>query len=185
MILYRDIPTPLGTMRAFTGPAGLMRLTLPGEDGDDVARLIAMATGDAVAEDRASAADVADQLAEYFAGTRTAFTIALDLSRVPGFRGEVLEAMARIPHGATVSYAELARAAGRPTAVRAAGSACATNPVPVIVPCHRVVRSDGRLGNYGGGVPMKRDLLRMEGVTVAGDPPRVPATGRGVGAAGR
>lgn len=185
MISFRDIATPMGTMRAFTGPQGLVRLTLPGEDGDDAARLLAATTGLPVQGDPESAADVATQIGEYFAGRRTEFTLRIDLARVPGFRRAVLEAMARIPLGSTVSYAELAEAAGRPAAVRAAGTACATNPVPVVIPCHRVVRTDGRLGNYGGGVPMKRDLLRAEGVEVIGDPPRVAMAARGVGAAGR
>jgi len=102
------------------------------------------------------------ELAEYFAGERTSFDVPLDLSRVKGFRADVLVAMQRIEYGTTASYTELAAAAGRPAAVRAAASGCATNPVAIIVPCHRVLRSDGTLGGYAGGLDVKQLLLALE-----------------------
>lgn len=173
MIAHRDIDTPVGVMRAFVTADGLARLTLPGEDRDAAGRELAARRGDALGTDDARTDPVARQLTEYFAGTRREFTLPLDLADVPAFRRDVLRAMAAIPHGATSSYAELAAAAGRPRAVRAAGSACATNPVPVVVPCHRVLRSDGSLGAYGGGLAMKAELLRREGVPL--DAPLLPA----------
>jgi methylated-DNA-[protein]-cysteine S-methyltransferase len=88
--------------------------------------------------------------------------VDLDLDAIGGFRRRALEAMAAIPYGQTRSYRELAEAAGNRSAVRAAGGACATNPWPVIMPCHRVLRSDGGLGGYLGGLEMKRGLLALE-----------------------
>jgi O-6-methylguanine DNA methyltransferase len=105
------------------------------------------------------------QIRDYFKGRPVAFDVMLDLSDVTEFRRRVLEACRRIPYGQTASYADLARAAGRPNAMRAAGSAMAHNPLPLIVPCHRVIRSDGTLGGFSSpdGVAMKRRLLQLEG----------------------
>ena len=108
----------------------------------------------------------AQQLREYFAGTRREFTVPLDLRGVTAFREAVLRELMTVPYGETTTYAELARAVGNPRAVRAVGSACATNPLPLFIPCHRVLRSDGQLGGYRGGVEAKRFLLRMEGIDV-------------------
>ncbi len=103
------------------------------------------------------------QLESYFAGEPVQFDVPLDLSAGTAFQQKVWRACRRIPYGETRSYAELARMAGRPGAARAAGGAMHANPVPVVVPCHRVVKSDGSLGGYGGGIPLKRKLLRLEG----------------------
>lgn len=108
----------------------------------------------------------AQQLREYFAGTRREFTVPLDLRGVTAFREAVLRELMTVPYGETTTYAELARAVGNPRAVRAVGSACAANPLPLFIPCHRVLRSDGQLGGYRGGVEAKRVLLRMEGIDV-------------------
>ena len=102
------------------------------------------------------------QLDDYFAGRRRDFELPLDLRLAHGFRRTVLDELRAVGYGTTVSYTELATAAGRPRAVRAAGSACATNPIPIVIPCHRVLRSDGSLGGYGGGLPAKRALLDLE-----------------------
>jgi len=107
-------------------------------------------------------AAVARQLDEYFAGTRQAFDLPLDLRLAHGFRRAVLDHLLAIGYGRTASYGEIAAAVGNPRAVRAVGSACAHNPVPVVVPCHRVLRSDGSLGGYGGGLEVKRFLLALE-----------------------
>jgi methylated-DNA-[protein]-cysteine S-methyltransferase len=107
--------------------------------------------------------DVARQLDEYFAGRRTAFDVALDRRLSAGFRRTVLDHLAAISYGCTESYAQVAVATGHPRAVRAVGTACATNPLPVVVPCHRVLRSDGSLGGYLGGLEVKRALLELEG----------------------
>jgi methylated-DNA-[protein]-cysteine S-methyltransferase len=105
---------------------------------------------------------VARQLDEYFAGRLRHFDVAVDLAMVRGFRRDVISHLAAIDYGTTQSYAALARAAGRPAAVRAVGSACSHNPVPIVLPCHRVVRSDGTIGQYLGGVETKAALLAME-----------------------
>ncbi len=107
------------------------------------------------------------QFDEYFEGRRRAFEVSLDWSLAHGFRREVLHQLVRVPYGQTVTYGELAGRTHSPRAVRAVGTAMATNPLPVVVPCHRVVRSGGALGNYGGGVEMKRWLLTMEGALLA------------------
>ncbi|MGH9058983.1 MAG: methylated-DNA--[protein]-cysteine S-methyltransferase, partial [Acidimicrobiales bacterium] len=102
------------------------------------------------------------QLDEYFAGSRTRFTLVVDWALSAGFRRQVLAATAAIPYGRTGTYRSVATAAGSPNAVRAAGTALATNPVPIIVPCHRVLRSDGSLGGYRGGSSRKEQLLSAE-----------------------
>ncbi len=104
----------------------------------------------------------ARQLEEYFAGRRRVFELPVDLRLSGGYRREVLRHLTEIDYGRTESYTEVATATGNPRAVRAVGSACATNPIPVVVPCHRVLRSDGSLGGYRGGLPAKRMLLDLE-----------------------
>jgi methylated-DNA-[protein]-cysteine S-methyltransferase len=104
------------------------------------------------------------ELEDYFEGRRQHFDVPVDWSLTsPGFRSRALHAVARIPYGKTKTYAEIARAAGNPRAYRAAGTACGHNPIPLIVPCHRVLQSGGGVGNYGGGPEMKRGLLDLEG----------------------
>ena len=104
-----------------------------------------------------------DQLREYFAGRRRAFTVPIDFTRATTpFRRRVVEALAQIPYGQTITYAQLAAAAGKPRAIRAAASACAQNPLPILYPCHRVTRSDGSIGEYRGGTELKQALLAME-----------------------
>jgi methylated-DNA-[protein]-cysteine S-methyltransferase len=105
---------------------------------------------------------------DYFSRRTADVGTPVDLRLAHGFRREALVALRGVPAGTTVAYRELAELAGRPRAVRAAASACATNPVPIVVPCHRVVRSDGTLGAYGPGQPAKRTLLALEGVVVPG-----------------
>lgn len=122
------------------------------------------------------------QIAQYYAGKKTAFTVDLDLTGIPPFRAEVLKACRRIPHGKTASYADLARAAGNESAVRAAGGAMAKNPMPIVIPCHRVLRSDGGLGGFSSadGVSEKQRLLELEGILRRKAEPAVakPATAK-------
>ena len=106
------------------------------------------------------------QLNDYLAGKRTSFDVKYDLSWMTPFRRRVMEECAKIPRGSTSTYAELARRAGNPKAFRAAGATMATNPVPIVVPCHRVLGSDGTLHGFGGGLDMKARLLALEGVTL-------------------
>ena len=105
------------------------------------------------------------QLEEYFAGDRTDFDLVLELAGTP-FQRAVWLALKDIPYGKTVSYAELAKMVGRPRAVRAVGQANGANPLPIVLPCHRVVASSGAIGGYGGGPAMKRSLLALEGAPV-------------------
>jgi methylated-DNA-[protein]-cysteine S-methyltransferase len=107
------------------------------------------------------------QLDEYFAGRRTAFDVPIDWRLVRGFAGAVLAATARIPFGAVSSYREIATDAGSPNAYRAAGNALGSNPVPIVVPCHRVLHAGGGLGGYTGGLDRKRFLLKLEGLLEA------------------
>ncbi len=112
-------------------------------------------------------AEVAAQLREYFAGRRRVFNVPLNLAGTP-FQLSVWAKLREIPYGTTVSYADIARAIGRPRAVRAVGAANGQNPIPIIVPCHRVIGKDGSLTGYGGGLELKSLLLRIEGISVTG-----------------
>ncbi|MEZ5320503.1 MAG: methylated-DNA--[protein]-cysteine S-methyltransferase [Microthrixaceae bacterium] len=161
-------PTPVGTMLIVAGPAGVRRADHGSSDDPaahrrtlaDLAARIGEPLTPATAGDLAIVA--ARQLDEYFAGTRTRFDVPLDLSGLPPFRREVLEAVTEIPFGHTVSYGELAEMAGRPAAHRAAASSCSHCPVSLLIPCHRVVHADGRVGGYGTRVDVKRWLLDFE-----------------------
>lgn len=128
------------------------------------------APGAGPAADEAALAEAARQFAEYFAGTRTAFTLRLDPRGTP-FQRAVWDALLTIPYGVTWSYAQLAAAIGRPRAVRAVGLANGANPLAIVIPCHRVIGSDGRLTGYGGGLPAKRYLLDFERSDRAGQRP--------------
>ena len=145
------LETPVGPLRLVASDVGLrsvsFRAEAPGPHAVD---------GDSPVLDEA-----ARQLGEYFAGTRTAFTIPLDLRGTP-FQLDAWRRLAEIPYGETVSYAEQARRVGRPRAVRAIGAANGSNPVPIVLPCHRVIGSDGSLTGFGGGLDVKRALLDHE-----------------------
>ncbi len=136
-----------------------------GERG--IRRLILARTGGAVAGNRRHAERARRELVEYFGGRRTFFSVPVDLSVVPEFQAKVLAAAARIPYGEVVSYATLAERVGHPRAARAVGNALGANPVPVIVPCHRIIRGDGTWGHYAFGPRMKTTLLALERVTPA------------------
>lgn len=161
-IACRTIDTPVGALLLAATEQGLVRVAYAREDHDAVLAGLAVAVSPRIlaAPRRLDAA--AHQLDEYFAGQRTAFDLALDLRLSRGFRRTVLAHLPEIGYGHTESYAQVAVAAGNPRAVRAVGSACATNPLPVVVPCHRVVRSDGSVGGYVGGPEVKRALLGLE-----------------------
>lgn len=131
-------------------------------------RRVALSPGrGGVAGERGHAERARRELIEYLAGRRTFFSVPVDLSGIADFQGEVLAAAARIPYGETVSYAALAEAVGRPRAARAVGNALGANPVPVIVPCHRIIRGDGSWGHYAFGGAMKTALLTLERHTPA------------------
>jgi methylated-DNA-[protein]-cysteine S-methyltransferase len=139
-----------------------VRVAFEVEDHDAVLQLLAEKLSPRILFSASRLDPAARELDEYFAGTRHQFDVPLDFSLSRGFRLSVLEHLPQIAYGHTESYAQVALAAGSPRAVRAVGTACATNPLPVIVPCHRVVKSDGSFGNYLGGTEAKRALLALE-----------------------
>ena len=161
-VAYRDLDSPLGRLLLAATPAGVVRVAFPVEDLDAVLEMLAARVSPRVLRAPARLDGVARELDEYFAGRRRAFDVPVDLQLAGGFRRTVLERLTEVPYARTISYAELAARAGSPRAVRAVGTACALNPVPLVVPCHRVVRSDGAPGGYRGGPDAKRALLALE-----------------------
>ena len=161
-VAFRTIDSPVGPLLLAATPLGLVRVAYQREGYDAVLRALASKISPRILAAPRRLDDAAGQVEEYFAGRRTDFAIALDLRLSAGFRRTVLDHLAAISYGHTESYAEVAAATGHPGAVRAVGSACATNPLPVVIPCHRVVRSDGSLGGYLGGLEVKRTLLELE-----------------------
>ena len=159
---YRTMDSPLGRLLLAATPDGLVRVAFERENHDAVLTELATAISPRILHASRVVDAVARQLDEYFAGRRRRFDVPVDLQLARGFRRTVLMHLQAIPYGSTESYAVVARAAGSPAAVRAVGSACATNPVPLVVPCHRVVRSDGTIGQYRGGTEAKHTLLAME-----------------------
>jgi methylated-DNA-[protein]-cysteine S-methyltransferase len=162
MLSVSAVDSPIGVLTLARGPRGLLRLTLAGETPQSVADDLRARLRVRVVEDDAALADVREQLERYFAGELQEFDVELDWTLAHGFRRTCCEAMMRIPYGMTVTYGELAASAGNPRAVRAAGQACATNPIAIIGPCHRVVATNG-FGGYGGGLDQKATLLALEG----------------------
>lgn len=159
---YATVPTPVGELLLVASPEGLLRVAFEREDHDAVLAGLAARLGPRVLRSDGGLADAARQVEEYFAGRRRSFDLRLDLRLLSGFRLDVVRHLREIGYGRTESYAEVAAATGRPAAVRAVGTACGRNPLPVVVPCHRVVRSDGTGGGYLGGPEAKRLLLTLE-----------------------
>jgi len=164
----RLLSTPLGRMAVTANARGVVRVVLPGQD-EALSAVASRAASDPAAE--ALAERAARELAEYAARRRRTFTVPVCLDGLSAFRQAVSRAIRQVPYGRTVTYGALARRAGRAGAARAVGQALARNPVPILVPCHRVVAADG-LGGFGGGLALKRRLLAMEGAAV-------PASRRG------
>jgi methylated-DNA-[protein]-cysteine S-methyltransferase len=145
-IAYRTLDTPIGSLLLASTEQGLVRVAFDREDHDLVLVALAQSISPRILLSPARLDGVARQLSEYFAGQRKSFDVPLDFRLSSGFRRSVLAHLPEIAYGQTESYAQVAAATGNPRAVRAVGSACATNPLPVVVPCHRVVRSDGSYG---------------------------------------
>lgn len=163
-VAVRTVASPVGELLLASTPVGLVRVAFATEDHGAVLEDLARRVSPRVLRATARLDDVARELEEYFAGRRARFDVPLDRRLSGGFRLAVLEHLSEVPLGRTESYAEVAAALDNPRAVRAVGTACATNPLPVVVPCHRVLRSDGSLGGYLGGLDAKATLLRLEGV---------------------
>ena len=159
--MFRLIDSPLGPLRLQASPRGLSRVEFSGTSTPQEA----VGGVDEGGVDKRSA-DVLDaaqaQLAEYFAGQRRAFELPLDPPATTDFRAAVHAQLAEIGYGETVTYRDVAKLLGRPGATRAVGSACGANPLLIVRPCHRVLRSDGGLGGYAGGLDAKRFLLTLE-----------------------
>jgi methylated-DNA-[protein]-cysteine S-methyltransferase len=163
-VAYASVDSPLGPLVVATTPRGLIRVayTEPGSQ-EKVLTELAARVSPRVLEAPALLDEPRRELDEYFAGHRTQFDLPIDWSSLRGFTLKVLRETARIDFGELRSYADVASAAGSPRAVRAAGNALGANPMPVVVPCHRVVRTGGALGGYTGGLERKEFLLRLEG----------------------
>jgi methylated-DNA-[protein]-cysteine S-methyltransferase len=162
-VAYRTWPSPVGDLLVAATAAGLVRVAYP-EDGGHEQVLVELAeqVSPRVLRAPSRLEGAVRQLSEYFHGDRRRFDLVLDYRLAHGFRREVMTHLVEIEYGHTASYAEVADASGHPRAVRAVGTACARNPLPVVVPCHRVVRSDGTIGQYAGGPEAKRTLLELE-----------------------
>lgn len=169
-IIYSAFDTPIGEMLAAVSPKGLCRLCLPGENRDTFFDWADKKFHGAEVKESGShiIEIVKGQLDGYFKGERKTFAVELDLKGTV-FQRNVWHTLLRIPYGTTISYKEVAAAAGNPAAVRAVGQANNKNPVPIIVPCHRVVGSNKRLVGYGGGLDIKIKLLELEGIKVGED----------------
>lgn len=185
-VLVRTVGSPIGGLLLAATPQGLAYVAFDVEPRDAVLQMLAARIGPRVVEDASPGAPgdpsapgpsgspgapaqasrildtAAEQIDEYLAGRRRGFTVPLDTALASGFRGQVQRRLADVAYGHTATYREIATALERPGAVRAVGTACATNPLPLVWPCHRILRSDGGLGGYRGGVEAKRRLLSME-----------------------
>lgn len=163
-VAYTTTDSPFGRLLLAQTKRGLVRVGLPNQDPDALLADLAARVSPRVLEAPTELDEVRRELDLYFAGKLDSFDLPLDWRLSSGFRQRVLRAIDRIPYGQTRTYTEMARKAGNERAVRAAGSACGSNPIPLVVPCHRVLRTGGALGGYGGGLPMKQSLLELEGV---------------------
>ena len=163
-VAYRILDTPVGSLLIAATPVGVVRIAFATQGHDAVLEDLARRVSPRVLRAPSRLDPATRQLDEYFSGRRHGFDLPLDLQLAHGFRRLVLGRLADLDYGSTASYAAVAAALGNPKAVRAVGTACAANPVPVVVPCHRVVRSDGGVGGYVGGVEAKRALLALETV---------------------
>ena len=161
-LAYRILDTPVGALLLAATPAGLVRVAYEREGLDAVLQSLSGRISPRILRAPQRLDEVARQLEEYFSGRRTTFDLPLDLSLSAGFRRSVLAYLPAIGYGATASYQSVAAAVHNPKAVRAVGTACATNPLPVVIPCHRVIRADGQLGAYLGGPEIKHQLLDLE-----------------------
>jgi methylated-DNA-[protein]-cysteine S-methyltransferase len=161
-IAYRTLDTPVGTLLVAATLTGLVRVAYEREGFEAVLEGLARKVSPRLLEAPKRLDAASRQLEEYFVRRRHRFDVPLDLALLGGFRRTVLTYLPGIAYGRTASYGAVAAAVDNPKAVRAVGTACATNPLPLVIPCHRVIRSDGALGGYLGGAATKRQLLDLE-----------------------
>jgi methylated-DNA-[protein]-cysteine S-methyltransferase len=162
-VAYATMDSPFGRLLVAATDKGIVKLALPNQDRDEALSRLAAQISPRVLEVPRRLDPARRELDAYFEGKLERFDLPIDWRLSKGFADRVLHTVARIPYGKTLSYGEVAAKAGNPRAFRAAGTACGINPVPLIVPCHRVVQAGGKPGNYGGGPEMKRALLELEG----------------------
>jgi len=162
-VSYAPVDSPFGPLLLAVTKRGLVRLAFPEEHPDAVLERLASTVSPRIVEARTPLEPARRELEEYFEGQRRAFEVPLDWTLSGPFARRVLRATARIPFGGVLSYTQVASRAGSPRGSRAAGNALGSNPIPIVVPCHRVLRSGGALGGYGGGLERKRWLLELEG----------------------
>jgi len=162
-VSYTTADSPFGTLLLAGTRRGLVRLAFPEEDVDSVLDGLAGRISPRIVETPAPLDPVRRELEEYFSGGRHVFALKLDWALIAGFGRRVLRVTSEIPYGGVLSYGEVAAEAGSPRGSRAAGNALGSNPIPIVIPCHRVLRAGGALGGYGGGVERKRWLLELEG----------------------
>jgi methylated-DNA-[protein]-cysteine S-methyltransferase len=163
-VAFAPVDSPIGRLIAAGTRRGLVRLSFDSEDPDNVLEELATRISPRILEAPARLDEVRRELDEYFDGQRNRFELEIDWNLASGdFSRRVLRAARRIPFGSVTTYSDMARRAGSPRAARAAGNALGSNPIPIVVPCHRVVHSGGGLGGYGGGLDKKRFLLTLEG----------------------
>ncbi|HYM46120.1 MAG TPA: methylated-DNA--[protein]-cysteine S-methyltransferase [Solirubrobacteraceae bacterium] len=160
---YAPVDSPFGTLHAAVTKRGLVRLAFPEEHPEEMLERLAWRVSPRIVEAPSLLDQLRRELDEYFAGRRRKFELALDWTLIGPFGRRVLKMTAAIPYGGHLSYAEVAAEAGSPRGARAAGNALGSNPIPIVIPCHRVLRSGGALGGYGGGLDRKRYLLELEG----------------------
>jgi methylated-DNA-[protein]-cysteine S-methyltransferase len=162
-VAYALVDSPLGELLVAVTPRGLVRVAYPTETEDQVLQELAGRISPRILRAPGRTDEVRRELEQYFAGSRRRFEVSVDWALSRGFFRKVLRATARIPYGDVRTYTEMAARAGSPRAYRAAGNALHSNPVPIVVPCHRVVHADGGLAGYGGGLERKEFLLELEG----------------------
>jgi methylated-DNA-[protein]-cysteine S-methyltransferase len=162
-IAYGWVDTPIGKMLAAATDDGLLRLGFHEERADLTLEDLARRVSPRILQDERRLEMIRRQLGEYFEGRRRAFDLPVDRQLIRGFHRQVLDVTERIPYGEVSTYAEVAGRAGNPRASRAAGNALGSNPIPIVIPCHRVVRTGHGLGGYGGGLHIKQMLLDLEG----------------------
>jgi methylated-DNA-[protein]-cysteine S-methyltransferase len=169
-VSYAPIDSPFGTLHAATTERGLVRLAFPEETLEALLERLERKLSPRVVASPGSLDRVQRELDEYFAGRRRSFDLDLDWALITPFARRVLKMTAAIPYGGYLSYAEVAAEAGSPRGARAAGNALGSNPIPIVIPCHRVLHSGGGIGGYGGGLDRKRYLLELEQGALAPSP---------------
>jgi methylated-DNA-[protein]-cysteine S-methyltransferase len=162
-VAYAAVDSPFGPLLAASTERGLLRLAFPEEGIDPVLSRLAERVSPRILESPARLEPLKRELDEYFDGRRQLFQTPLDWSLIGPFGVKVLSATAAIPYGSVLTYTEVAGQAGSPRGSRAAGNALGSNPIPIVIPCHRVLRTGGALGGYAGGLDRKRRLLELEG----------------------